>query len=314
MARTAAGPSDSKAAAVLKEKMDLMHRLNMSTDQVKSTLSKHVEKSRQDGGWLFGVLSSLSEGERSGGALHRKAKNATDEDITTISATNPLTSSSDPVPNLLRLPILLSGLQKVIDNEPVAYGRYFQSTVSEDDYEALVKKDPHDIILWVNYAASSLPPNPSTAAATISGGVNPSSSSLPAVLTYSTLEKRSTNLNKALNVLSRALQVNRSSPLLWNFYLELYCRRGSDSDIRKLFEQALVGIIPQSSSSTTAAGTAVAGFVADCVPLWWRFVAWEKTPRRKAAVVCQLVSSVLMKKTYDFGKKKLYNNDVVVLV
>ncbi len=102
----------------------------MSADQVKSTLSKHVEKSRQDG-WLFDVLSrKIASGRGDGGAKWLKNKNlksnaAQEETSATNSTAVSSSFSTDPVPNLLRLPILLSGLQKVIDNEPVAYGRYY---------------------------------------------------------------------------------------------------------------------------------------------------------------------------------------------
>ncbi|KAI9355425.1 hypothetical protein DFJ73DRAFT_279440 [Zopfochytrium polystomum] len=131
--------------------------------------------------------------------------------------------------------ILLRGLSKLLRGEEVQSGRYYEVTSTDDEYEGLLKKSPDNIGLWVNYAAASL----------------------PSPLTTESLTKMSTNLNKALHILSRALQFNRDSETLWNFYLELFVRRGAVREIREVFEQA-IGFLPLSAD------------------LWWRYLVWEE--------------------------------------
>ncbi|KAJ3407684.1 Zinc finger C3H1 domain-containing protein, partial [Chytridiales sp. JEL 0842] len=121
-----------------------------------------------------------------------------------------------------RNPILLQGLQKLVSGEEVKSGRYYEASFSDEEYEIILKKDVSNVTVWINYAADNLPED----------------------LTMDTLNKPSNNLNKSLNILSKALEKNRSSEELWNFFLELYVRRGSDTDVREVFEEA-IGFLPR---------------------------------------------------------------------
>ncbi|KAI8800283.1 hypothetical protein BJ742DRAFT_881110 [Cladochytrium replicatum] len=147
---------------------------------------------------------------------------------------------ASPVPPLQlnpRNPIFLSGLQKLADGETPTSGRYYHVSLSEASYVELLTAQPHNIPQWLNYAALLLPPG----------------------LTAETLDRPSGNLNRALKVLAQALQHNRNSEEIWNFYLEVYVRRGRPDDIREVFEQAV-------------------GF-AKGWSCWWRYACWERGER-----------------------------------
>ncbi|KAJ3089744.1 Zinc finger C3H1 domain-containing protein, partial [Quaeritorhiza haematococci] len=159
---------------------------------------------------------------------------------------------------LHRIPVLLDGLQKLLDGEQIKSGRYYQATISEEEYERLVRKDPKNVQLWINYAAELLPS-----------------------MNFESLEKVSGNMNKTLNVLSRALQHNRDSEVVWNFYLEIYSRRGSDSDVRQVFEQA-IGFLPLGLS------------------LWWRYVMWEKVVDKKQLLLQRMLNILCSESALSF--------------
>ncbi|KAI9205722.1 uncharacterized protein BJ171DRAFT_51042 [Polychytrium aggregatum] len=113
--------------------------------------------------------------------------------------------------------VYVKGLANLLNGEGIKPSRYFEGFAHVEEYEAHVAKEPHNIVLWINYAAACL----------------------PADLSYESLSKPSRNLNKSLGVLSKALTNNRTSPHLWHFYLELYTRRGKDVDIRSVMEKAI---------------------------------------------------------------------------
>ncbi|TPX59149.1 hypothetical protein PhCBS80983_g02652 [Powellomyces hirtus] len=154
---------------------------------------------------------------------------------------------------LPRVPVLIDGLRKILDKDQTRLGRYFQESRSEQELEEVVIKHPRNAEAWIEYAAATI----------------------PADLTYEDISKTSTQLNKPLNVLSRALQANRKSEAIWDFYLEIYCRCGSESDTRETFQQAV-------------------HFVPVGITLWWRWYLWETDRKAKAAVVEKMAISFLM--------------------
>lgn len=165
-------------------------------------------------------------------------------------------ATSKPAPRLTvppRIPILVAGLQKILEHEQVKHNRYFQGPLSDEDSEALVKKYPRNIEHWINYAVQAIPTS----------------------LTYDDLEKHSSGLHKAMNILSRALQANRNSEALWNFYLELYCRQASQEDVRETFEQAV-------------------SFIPDSIQLWWRWFSWETAVGRKEVVLSRMINALIL--------------------
>ncbi|TPX71389.1 hypothetical protein SpCBS45565_g01178 [Spizellomyces sp. 'palustris'] len=174
------------------------------------------------------------------------------------SHTSEIASLAPPVLYLPpRVPVLISGIQKNANGENLKSGRYFQASISEEDSEMLVARSPRTVENWVNYAIEALPD-----------------------LTNNELEKSSGNLNKVLNILSRALQANRSSEVLWEFYLELFCRRGKEEDVRESFEQALQ-------------------FLPKSLQLGWRWFLWETASARKEAVLKRMINALISGSEYQ---------------
>jgi hypothetical protein len=152
-----------------------------------------------------------------------------------------------------RHPIMLQGLAKLVAGEEIEVGRYYEASATEEEYEAMVKKDPTNVKVWINFATAGLPAK--VKMEDLNGGGN--------------------NLNKSLNVLSQALERNRYSEDLWNFFLEFYPRRGSENEVREVFEDA-VGFLPTSPG------------------IWWRYYIWETMIDRKEVILSRMLVSVCL--------------------
>lgn len=157
---------------------------------------------------------------------------------------NPETAFKAP----LSFPIKIEGLQKLVLGDDTSVTRYYDSPPTAETFEEMVKKTPTNTAAWLNYAIFMLPSD----------------------LSYETLEKKSTNVHKTLNILSRALRLNRFSYQLWYLYMEIYSRRGKEEDIRRLFKQAL-------------------SFIPNDLELWWRFYTWETTFVAKREILDQML-------------------------
>ncbi|KAJ3127135.1 Zinc finger C3H1 domain-containing protein, partial [Nowakowskiella sp. JEL0407] len=120
-------------------------------------------------------------------------------------------------------PILDHGLLSLLDGDTDSfptrskYERYYQSSMSVDEYETAVANDPQNEGLWLNYAIELL----------------------PKTLTLDQLDQVSANFNGSLSVLSKAIKCNRQFESAWDFYLELYCRRAKGSDVRSMFDHSV---------------------------------------------------------------------------
>ena len=91
--------------------------------------------------------------------------------------------------------------------------RYWMLTTTEiHDMESAVLESPNNINLWINLASKKLH--------------NPTLSH----------EK---NLDNCLHVLSKGLELNRTSSELWLYYLKIYSQRNNNSEILSLCKQAL---------------------------------------------------------------------------
>ncbi|KAJ1551628.1 Zinc finger C3H1 domain-containing protein, partial [Nowakowskiella sp. JEL0078] len=150
-----------------------------------------------------------------------------------------------------RQPILVNGLIKMIEGDSQItskYTRYYQGPTTEEEYLQLLSRDSKNEGLWLNFCLNAIPQQ----------------------LSHESLYKISGNLNSAIKILARALQSNRESESLWDLYLEIYSRRGTESDVREVFEQAVK-------------------YVPSCVKLWWRHYLWEKTIDAKNKLLMTMV-------------------------
>ncbi|KAJ3031127.1 Zinc finger C3H1 domain-containing protein [Rhizophlyctis rosea] len=172
-------------------------------------------------------------------------------------ATNFSEESFSNVPPLSlpsRLPIMLAGIQKALDGQDGGPTRYWQRPPIPDDAAALEREDPHNVPIWITLLTDVL----------------------PTPLTAKTLGKPSGEMQKVLVPLSRALVLNRMSPELWHFYLELFSRREEvlEDDVRDQFETAL-------------------GFLGGDLSLWWRWYLWEGGVNGKIRVLRKLLGVLL---------------------
>ena len=155
----------------------------------------------------------------------------------------------------LKLPpkysIKIQGLQKMLRGKSEDTARYYDSQTTESEFESIIKKNPSDTQSWLKYAISLLPK-----------------------LTQESLEKESNNLHKSLNILSRALRLNRFSFQLWYLYTELYVWRGKPEHVRKIFKQALA-------------------FIPNDLDIWWRYYSWEAEHKFKKELLGKLMIELL---------------------
>ncbi|KAJ3326776.1 Zinc finger C3H1 domain-containing protein, partial [Blyttiomyces sp. JEL0837] len=162
-------------------------------------------------------------------------------------------------------PVLIEGLRKLLHGEEVKQGRYYLQSFSEEEYEEIVAKEPNNVQIWVNFATHVLPPS----------------------FSFETLEQRqSPNLNKSLNILSRALEFNKESAILWNMYLELYVRRGKEDQIVGMFEHSL-------------------GWVKDTRSILWRYFVWKGGPEHKEILLKRMLT-VFVEMSKDDPKSQSY--------
>ncbi|KAI8819549.1 uncharacterized protein EV422DRAFT_533426 [Fimicolochytrium jonesii] len=167
-----------------------------------------------------------------------------------LSSAAPKTDGKPRLPP--KVPILINGLQKAMDGEQVKHGRYFDAPLTEDEFESLVSSDPTNVENWIKYAAGMIPTK----------------------MNLEKLETPSSNFNKAMHVLSRGLQANRTSEGLWTFYMELFTRRGEGKDVRESFAQAIE-------------------FLPDAVTLWWMWFLWETDIIEKESVLKRMITTFL---------------------
>ncbi|KAJ3193445.1 Zinc finger C3H1 domain-containing protein [Irineochytrium annulatum] len=147
-------------------------------------------------------------------------------------------------------PILNLGVSKLVSGQDVSVVRYYEAPFETDDYEKMLRKNPKDVKLWMDYAASTL----------------------PTPLTFDVLTKPLKTVNLSLSVLSRALQMNRDSSELWNFYLEVYLRLALENDARQVLEEA-VGFVPLSKQ------------------IWWRYYYFEKDSAKREDVLRRMLQA-----------------------
>ncbi|KAI9326409.1 hypothetical protein BDR26DRAFT_135396 [Obelidium mucronatum] len=140
--------------------------------------------------------------------------------------------------------IFLQGLQSAVDGEKPKVERYYDIPLAAQDYESMIARDPTNIHLRIEYAASLLPSGP---------------------LSTKELLKTHKGISEAINILGEALQANRESEDLWICYLELYMKRAGEEDVRDMFEQGI-------------------GFLPGSLVLWWRYFVWEIEFERKEKV------------------------------
>jgi len=136
------------------------------------------------------------------------------------------------------------GLYSILEKERIKQDRYFNKEITPDEYEKLLSKNNNDIELWIKYAVSAL----------------------PSEINKDNIGKLNTNLDKTLNILSRALDQNNDSSAIWNLYMDLYVQREDTDSIREIFEQ-LMFIIPKEP--------------------WcgWLFLSWEKIYQNKIIIL-----------------------------
>ncbi|KAJ3019942.1 Zinc finger C3H1 domain-containing protein [Thoreauomyces humboldtii] len=152
-----------------------------------------------------------------------------------------------------RVPVLIDGFQKILDGDAGKAGRYFQGSISEKEFEILVRQKPKNVDTWITYAVKAIPHHLP-----------------PDVIT----QPGETHLNKALNILSRALQANRTSEPLWSLYLELFCRVSQEPETRETFQQAM-------------------GFLPGNTHLQLRWYLWEPTLARKKSVLETIIDQLI---------------------
>lgn len=126
------------------------------------------------------------------------------------------------------------GLFDLLEKKKLKQERYFNQEMEPEEYEELLKDNEGDIELWIKYAVSVLPPE----------------------INKDNIGKLNNKLDKALNILSRALDQNHDSSTIWNLYMDLYIQREDTESIREMFEQ-LIYIIPKEPWC------------------WWLFLNWE---------------------------------------
>ncbi|KAJ3188179.1 Zinc finger C3H1 domain-containing protein [Gaertneriomyces sp. JEL0708] len=148
--------------------------------------------------------------------------------------------------------VITSGLVRMLGAEHQRPSRYYEMPSSDIDAELLARRHPRNVQYWLRYAVDMLPE-----------------------ITIEDLQRSSSDLNKSLHVLSRALQANRNSEVLWSFYMELYSRRASSDEVRASFHQAL-------------------DFVPCSERLLWQWYSWEATIDGKTAVLQGFLRSVLL--------------------
>ncbi|KAI9009475.1 hypothetical protein BC832DRAFT_367629 [Gaertneriomyces semiglobifer] len=163
-------------------------------------------------------------------------------------------SSSDGVLRKFIPPaaVITSGWARMLEAEHQRPSRYYEMPSSDTDAELLVRRHPRNVQYWLRYAVDMLPE-----------------------ITIEDLQRSSSDLNKSLHVLSRALQANRNSEVLWSFYMELYSRRASSDEVRASFHQAL-------------------DFVPCSERLLWQWYSWEATIDGKTAASQRFLRSVLL--------------------
>jgi tetratricopeptide (TPR) repeat protein len=193
-----------------------------------------------------------------------KEENEDDQDETEEILSSKTQAKADAA---LRLPhkysIKLQGLQKMLRGKADDASRYYDSQTTESEFEAIVKKNPSDTQTWLKYAISLLPK-----------------------LTHESLEKESNNLHKSLNILSRALRLNRFSFQLWYLYMELYIWRGKPEHVRKIFQQALA-------------------FIPNDLDIWWRYLTWESDNKAKKEILGKLMVEALKNDKPDYDRSGL---------
>ncbi|TPX36972.1 hypothetical protein SmJEL517_g01026 [Synchytrium microbalum] len=156
-----------------------------------------------------------------------------------------------------RLPVFNTGLKKLFGAEALGSGRYYDTPLLENDYKTRLDANPTNVSLWMEYAGAMIPND----------------------LNIDSLDGASIKLTKALNVLTRALEIkgNQNSELLWNLYLELLSRKGADKEFRTMCQKA------------------VQTLGANSTRIYWRWYMWA---RDKAD--CENVLRLMLK---DFGDK-----------
>lgn len=178
----------------------------------------------------------------------KKDKSLISEKITKNGETEDLYQNEDLSINQNK--ILNMGLKHLLEKEKIKNVRYFELSLDEDEYEKRLKKNPNDIELWIRFTKSVLPPE----------------------ISINNFNKLGSKLDKALNVLSRSLEVNQKSYPLWNLYMEIYLRRAADdsNDIKEIFEQGLT-IIPKA------------------VWFWWMYYDWENDIDNKLNILSRML-------------------------
>lgn len=140
---------------------------------------------------------------------------------------------------------VLTELEAILASEQLKRSRYYQASQTEEDYERTVKERPQDVNVWIAYAISVLPS-----------------------LKYEDYENmQAAKLDRALNILARALAQNRLEEKIWTLYLELYNRRVSYD--RKRVEEALT-------------------YLPFSLAIWWKWVSWESSERKEEVLLAML--------------------------
>ncbi|ORX55516.1 hypothetical protein BCR36DRAFT_281775 [Piromyces finnis] len=144
------------------------------------------------------------------------------------------------------------GFYSLLEKEKIQRDRYFNKEISSNEYEKLLNKNSKDVELWIKYAVSLLPPE----------------------INKENIGKLNTKFDKALNILSRALDQNNDSSAIWNLYMDLYVHREDAESIREIFEQ-LIFIIPREP--------------------WcgWSFLSWEKIYQNKIIILKKMLNNFI---------------------
>ncbi|TPX52662.1 hypothetical protein SeMB42_g01257 [Synchytrium endobioticum] len=174
-----------------------------------------------------------------------------------IHSTVAKTTAGAPIQLPPRLPIFNLGLRKLVDKEALGTGRYFDTPMLENDYKVRLTTNPANVALWLEYAAAMLPND----------------------LNIETLDGSSLKITRALNVLTKALEVksNQSSEPLWNLYLELLARKGAEKEFKTMCQKAVQSVGPKSAR------------------IYWRWYMFAKDK-----VDCEIILKQMLR---DFGDK-----------
>jgi len=144
------------------------------------------------------------------------------------------------------------GFFELLEKKKLKQERYFNQEITPEEYEELLKKNEGDIELWIKYAVSVLPPE----------------------MNKDNIGKLNSKFDKALNILSRALDQNHDSSTIWNLYMDLFIQREDDESIREMFEQ-LINLIPKEQWC------------------WWLFLNWEPLYKNKLLILENMLKNFI---------------------